>query len=127
MGYGSVETIGKEFFATLEAGNIDKLETLVTIPFAFDRKRVIYKMKELRESLLDLLKNTQKKPLHVEEITCVNAPDYLLEDDFNRDFASKNLRRGTEYVIVATFENEKVLLFARQTGFGFYKIVGFSD
>ncbi|MHC4477239.1 MAG: DUF2330 domain-containing protein [Planctomycetota bacterium] len=127
LSYGTKQALTRRFFETLQSGNIERLDTLVSVPFAFDRKKVIYKKTELRKSFLEVLNKTRGKPLRVEEISCVFDPDYTLVDDFNREFVEKNHLRRADHFIVATVEGEKVLLFARQMDYGSYKIVGFSD
>jgi hypothetical protein len=129
LGYYSAEVVGRKFFEALEKSNIDMLSTFVTVPFAFDRKKVITDEKELLETLSRLSKETRLKNVEFFELHSANTEDYLQEDDFDKIFIKKYFRRHSrvDKVVWVQIENDKILLFVQQTSYGMYKIVGFID
>jgi hypothetical protein len=130
LGYYSAGIVGRKFFEALEKGNIDMLSTLVKVPFAFDRKRVITDEKGLLESLRKLSKESRLKNVEFFELHSATIEDCLLEDDFDKSFVAKYFwkhARTVDKVIWVQIDNDKILLFVKQVKYGMYKVVGFSD
>jgi hypothetical protein len=127
LGYGSVKALSRQFFKTLERGDLEKVITLAAVPFAFDRKKVIKDEKELRENLRKLLHNTRGKAFNINGLDCIIAKEYPLGDGFDKSFVGEYLEGTVDYIIAVRIKDEKVILFASQIKYGNYKIVGFSD
>ena len=130
LGYYSPEIVGRKFFEAIGKDDIDVLSTLVEVPFAFDRKKVITVEKELLDSLSRLSRESRLKNVDFFELHSATIEDYLLEDYFDKSFVEKYLwkhARTVDKVIWVQIDNDKILLFVKQVKYGMYKVVGFSN
>lgn len=103
-----------------KAENIDKLMELSDVPFAYDRKKIIYNKEELRKHYLDIFDNKGKRtiPQYETEITAYKSEiiDRCIPLNFVKVMLTVkegNYTDGAE-ICVSIRENE-------------YKVVGFSD
>ncbi len=124
--YSWAEILVKRFFKSLDDGDIERLSTLVTVPFAFDRKWVIEDKKELMEKFAEVLQKTKGSGISSSTFNMTALENYPFSDDFNKVFADKNLWRTADQVIVAKYKEESIVLFLHYVDHG-CKIVGFSD
>jgi hypothetical protein len=126
LGHRSPETLARRFLRALEEGDMERLDTLVTVPFALDHQSVIEDRATLMAKLAEIVRQMGGRSTSSYTLTVALIEDYPLVDEFDRAFAQEHLRR-VAYVVVAEFETTRTLLYARQTGYGIYRIVGFSD
>ena len=124
--YSSDYDLCKRFFKSLDDGDIERLSTLVIVPFAFDRKQVIEDKKELMEKFAEVLRKTKGSGISSSMFGSIRVEDYMFSDDFNKAYVEKNMRRTVDMVIVAKYKEEQIILFVGHNKQG-YRIVGFSD
>jgi hypothetical protein len=126
LGHGSPETLTKRFLRALDEGDLERLDTLVAVPFALDHESVIEDKAQLMAKLTEMVRQRGTGDTSSYRLTITAIEDYSPATDFDKAFVQKYLQ-GSAYAIAAESETRQILLYARQTGYGIYRIVGFSD
>ena len=136
VSYDGTHDTCRAFLDALTAGDVEALETIVAVPFAFDRKEVITDRNALIGRLEDLVKQTKGRRFEVSSMASIYSHEMegsaLLADQFDKDFALQNLgQTGRSYgsATEVTIGQEKMLFFLRLTQDAEIRceVVGFSD
>ena len=119
------ERLCRRFLAALETGDAETVEALTSVPFAYDRKKVILNEKELMAEFQKFFEETRGTSLQPEAISRVEDK---LPSEFDRNFVRNFLvKERRPNIYRCTIRGEEVLLFLRRGPHGGYRVAGFSD
>ncbi|KPJ52009.1 MAG: hypothetical protein AMS16_06990 [Planctomycetes bacterium DG_58] len=134
VGCASSNYLSLAFFRALWMGNAEMLESLVSVPFAFDGREVVTEKAVLMKKFEEVMATSRLRlgkrgaDLDIVEMP-VRGYRFVLRSPFDRKFVEDQLldKDARVAIVGVTVGGEDVVLFLRSGAGRVWKVVGFSD